>query len=199
VVAVNSDKESLMAWMPSSPGNGARTGKRTGRTGFTLVELSVCLAVLTMLVAIGLPSFQRLMVRQQASAIMNLLTSHFASARITAITQGVPVVVCPSLGDGLCSQGSDWSSHWLAFRDPDGNRQPDEELDIYRNDPAPAQRDLKILSTSGRRFLRYQSSGFSYGTNLTIRICHDGRVAGSVIVNSTGRPRTVRGDMTTPC
>lgn len=188
-----------MAWMPSSPGNGAHTGKRTGRTGFTLVELSVCLAVLTMLVAIGLPSLQRFRVRQQATATMHLLTSHFASARMAAIVQDVPVVVCPSAGNGRCRQDSDWSDHWLAFRDPDGNRQPDEEIDIYRNDAAPSDPRIRIVSSNGRRFLRYQSSGLSYGTNLTVRICHDGVVAGSVVVNSTGRARTVRGDMSTPC
>ena len=38
-----------------------------------------------------------------------------------------------------------------------------------------------------------------HGTNLTIRICYDGRVASSVVLNNTGRPRAVRGNLKTPC
>lgn len=188
-----------MARMPSSPGNGTLMSSAGAVAGFTLIELAVGIAVMGLLVAIALPSFRQLRARQQASATMNLLNSHFASARMSAIAQGVPVVVCPSIGNGQCRSDSDWSSHWLTFRDPDGNRQPDEQIDIYRNEAAPSGPNIRILSSNGRRFLRYQSSGLSYGTNLTVRICYDGLVAGSVIVNSTGRARSVRGAMDKPC
>lgn len=188
-----------MARMPSPPGNGKLMSSAVAACGVTLIELSVSLAVMGLLVAIALPSFQHLRARQQASAAMNLLNSHFASARMSAIAQGVPVVVCPSIGNGQCRSDSDWSSHWLTFRDPDGNRQPDEKIDIYRNEAAPSGQRVRILSSNGRRFLRYQPSGLSYGTNLTVRICYDGLVAGSVIVNSTGRVRSVRGSMNKPC
>jgi type IV fimbrial biogenesis protein FimT len=186
-----------MAWMPSSPRAGGHAYSRD--SGFTLIELSVTLAVLALMTAIALPSLQDFRARQHANATMNLLASHFASARMTAISHGVPVVVCPSDGDGACRQSTDWGGHWLSFRDPDGNRQPDEDNDIYRNDSVPDDPRIRIVSTQGRRYVRYQPTGMSYGTNLTIRICYDGRVAGSVVLNSTGRARTVRGDLTTPC
>ena len=186
-----------MAWMPSSPRAGGHACPRV--SGFTLVELSVTLAVLALMTAIALPSLQDFRARQQANATMNLLASHFASARMTAISHGVPVVVCPSDGAGTCRQSTDWGGHWLSFRDPDGNRQPDEEIDIYRNDAVPRDPRIRLFSTQGRKMVRYQSSGMSYGTNLTIRICYDGRVAGSVVLNGTGRARTARGDLTTPC
>lgn len=188
-----------MARMPSPPRNGERSLKTTRVAGVTLVELAVSLAVLALLVAIGIPSMQELRMRQQVNATMQLLVSHFASARMTAISHGVPVVVCPGDGGDGCRQDNDWSRHWLSFRDPDGNRRPDEDIDIYRNDSVPQDPRIRILSTQGRRQVRYQPSGFSYGTNLTIRICYEGRVAGSVVVNNTGRARTVRGDLSTPC
>ncbi|MBD9479670.1 GspH/FimT family pseudopilin [Pseudoxanthomonas sp. PXM02] len=185
-----------MARMPSSP----RAGEHVVRVeGFTLVELSVTLAVLSLMAAIALPSLRDFRARQQANATMTLLVSHFASARMTAIAQGVPVVVCPSDGAGQCRKDADWGGHWLSFRDPDGNRQPDEDIDIYRNDTVPSDPHIRIFSTQGRKQVRYQSSGMSYGTNLTIRICHDGRIAGSVVLNNTGRARTVRGNLSTPC
>ncbi len=186
-----------MAWMPSHPR--ARGYARPRTVGFTLVELSVALAVLALMTAIAIPSLQDFRVHQQVNATMNMLASHFASARMTAIAHGVPVVVCPSEGTGTCRESTDWRGHWLSFRDPDGNRQPDEDIDIYRNDSVPEDPHIRIMSTRGRQHVRYQPSGMSYGTNLTIRICYDDRVAGSVVLNSTGRARTVRGDLVTPC
>lgn len=186
-----------MAWMPSSPRAGESAQPHGG--GFTLIELSVTLAVMALMAAIAVPSLQDFRARQQVNAMTTLLVSHLASARMTAITHGVPVVVCPSEGAGTCRQDSDWGGHWLSFRDPDGNRRPDEDLDIYRNDTVPRDPRIRIVSTQGRRYVRYQPSGMSYGTNLTIRICYDGRVAGSVVLNATGRARTVRGNGSTAC
>lgn len=188
-----------MARMPSSPRQGSRIQRAAPLRGFTLVETAVTLSVLALMVAIGLPSMREFRARQQAGAIASLLVSHFASARMTAISHNVPVMVCPSDGAGTCRQGTDWGGHWLSFRDPDGNRQPDDGDDIYRNDTVPDNPSIRVVSTQGRRHVRYQPTGMSYGTNLTIRICYDGRVATSVILNNTGRARTVRGSLTTPC
>lgn len=167
--------------------------------GVTLVELVVTMAVMAILAAIAVPSFQGLQKRNQVDATMHLLTSHLASARVTAITHNVPVIVCPSTGNGLCRTDNDWGEYWLSFRDPDGNRQPDEDIDIYRNDTAPRSARLRIVSSAGRHYVRYQSNGFSYGTNLTVRVCYDGKTAGSVIVNNTGRARSARSSGSAPC
>lgn len=188
-----------MARMPSPPPRGSHTGRTARMRGFTLIEAAVTLSVLALMVAIGLPSLQEFLARQRASATANLLASHFASARMTAISHNVPVVVCPSDGAGTCRQSTDWGGHWLSFRDPDGNRQPDDGSDIYRNDTVAESPSIRMFSTQGRRHVRYQPTGMSYGTNLTIRICYDGHVASSVIMNNTGRARVVRGNLSTPC
>lgn len=188
-----------MARMPSSARQGSPARPAMLDRGFTLVELSVTLSILALMVAISLPSMREFRARQQAKAVTNLLMSHLASARMTAISHNVPVVVCPSDGGGTCRQDTDWGGHWLSFRDPDGNRQPDDDNDIYRNETVPNTPSIRVVSTEGRRHVRYQPIGMSYGANLTIRICYNGRVANSVMLNNTGRARTVRGNLTTPC
>ena len=187
-----------MSRMPLPPRDG-RCSVSVNSRGLTLIELSVTLAVVAVLSALAVPSYHGLMKRQRVDAAMHLLTSHLASARVSAITYNTPTVVCPSNGDGICRQDSDWSVGWLTFRDPDGNRQPDESIDQYRNDPAPRHPALQILSTAGRRHVRYQPNGLSGGNNLTLRICYDGKVEGLVVVNNTGRIRSSRAQENTPC
>lgn len=188
-----------MAGMPASKASSASCLLGPRAKGVTLVEVTVAMGVLAILTALAVPSFQALSRRSRVDAALHLLTSHFASARIAAITHNVPVVICPSHGDGVCRQDSDWSDHWLTFRDPDGNRQPDEAIDIYRNDPAPRNPLLRIQSTAGRRQLRYLPTGYSSGSNLTLRVCYDGVVSGLVVVNNAGRVRTARPHDSEPC
>lgn len=188
-----------MARMPASTVPRSPYLRPARARGITLIEMTVALAVVAILTALAIPSFHALSRRSRVDAALHLLTSHFASARITAITHNVPVVICPSGGDGLCREDSDWSDHWLTFRDPDGNRQPDEAIDIYRNDSAPRSPHLRILSTAGRRQLRYLPTGYSSGSNLTLRVCYDGEVSGLVVINNAGRVRTARPSDSEPC
>ncbi len=188
-----------MARTPLSAMYPSALGQRHGGRGFTAVELMVTMSVLAILAAMAVPSYHALQKRSQVDAALHLLTSHFASARIAAITHNVPVVVCPSQGDGTCRQDSDWSKHWLTFRDPDGNRQPDEAIDIYRNDAAPLNPRLRILSTAGRRQVRYLPTGYSSGNNLTVRVCFDEEVSGLVVINNAGRIRSARPNDSEPC
>ncbi|WP_280518415.1 GspH/FimT family pseudopilin [Pseudoxanthomonas spadix] len=167
--------------------------------GVTLIEMMVAMLVTAILAAIAVPSLEVLSKRSRVDTALYLLTSHFAFARIAAVTHNVPVVICPSRDDGLCRQDSDWSDHWLTFRDPDGNNQPDGAIDIYRNEQAPSSAQLRILSTTGRRQLRYLPSGYSSGSNLTVRICYDGEISGLVVVNNAGRVRSARPIGSEPC
>ncbi len=188
-----------MARMPASRVPTAPRLPAARSQGITLIEVTVVMGIIAVLAALAVPSFQAVTRRSRVDTALHLLTSHFASARIASITHNVPVVICPSRGDGTCRQDSDWSDHWLTFRDPDGNRQPDEAIDIYRNDPAPRTPMLRIQSTAGRRHLRYLPTGYSSGSNLTLRVCYDGVVSGLVVVNNAGRVRTARPSDAEPC
>lgn len=188
-----------MARMPIPARTGRAPTLRYGSRGVTLLELIVTMSVTTVLLALAIPSFNAMQRRNQVDTALHLLTSHFASARIAAITQNVPVVVCPGSGGETCRQDSDWTQHWLTFRDPDGNRQPDEAIDVYRNDVAPRNPRLRILSTSGRGQVRYLPTGYSSGSNLTLRVCYDGKVSGVVVINNAGRIRSARPNDAEPC
>ena len=168
-------------------------------SGFTLVEALTVLAILSIGLVLGVPSYKGLMERQRASSAMHLLTAHMASARNTAISYRIPTVVCPSNRAGGCRTDGDWSQGWLMFFDKDGNRQPDLREDILRDENAPVHPSLQILSSASRSQLRYMPDGRSAGSNLTVRLCREGTLLGKVVVNNWGRIRSEKTSGTAPC
>lgn len=169
------------------------------KAGFTLVEALVALAVASICLAVGVPSYRTFVENQRTSAAMNLLIAHMASARSTAVSYRIPTVVCPSNQAGGCRADGDWSQGWLMFFDGDGNRQPDLREDILRDESAPIHPSLRILSSAGRTQLRYLADGRSSGTNLTVRLCREDKLLGRVIVSNAGRVRSERATGSASC
>ncbi|KAF1691376.1 GspH/FimT family pseudopilin [Pseudoxanthomonas koreensis] len=160
--------------------------------GFSLVELLSVVAIAAILTGLALPGFQDTLRRQRASSTMPLLVGQLAQARNPAISRQIPVTVCPSRGDGRCRSDPDWSAGWLAYHDPLRSDQPRSRADILREEHRPADGPVRILGSAGRLRVRYQPSGRSGGTNLTLRICAGAALQGEVIVNNVGRARSRR-------
>lgn len=161
--------------------------------GFTLIELMVCLALVTLLAVIAVPSLSTPLERHQAIAAEHALIHHLQLARMAAVTRRKPAVLCPSLDGHHCSGRSDWSIGWLVFLDRDGKRTPMNPADIVRSDTHPTSSKLRLVSTRGRSSIRYLPDGRSTGSNLTISICSkDGAMLAQVIVNNAGRARSQR-------
>ncbi len=165
--------------------------------GVTLIEALVVMAVLAVLASLGVPAFQLLMQRQRVDSAIYLLSSHLATARMTAITYRSIIAVCPADGAGGCRNDSDWSQGWLMFRDSDGNRQPDDPEDVLRQEVPSVHPMLRIVSTTGRQQVRYLPDGRNAGSNLTVRFCHGELARAALIVNNAGRIRTTR-DVSSP-
>lgn len=170
-----------------------------GPRGFSLLEALVVMAISTIVLAIGVPSYRSVIENQRASSTMHLLTAYMASARGTAISYRIPTVVCPSNRAGGCRMDGDWSQGWLMFFDADGNRQPDAREDILRDENAPLHPSLRLVSSSGRPQLRYLPDGRSAGSNISVRLCRDDVLLGQVIVNNVGRVRSEKASGSKPC
>lgn len=95
------------------------------RSGFTLIELMVALAVLAILATIGIPSFQNLIAENRLSGAANDLQLAFQIARNTAVTRnyedGDLITVCASSDGNQCS--GDWSDGWIIL-DPRATDDP---------------------------------------------------------------------------
>ncbi|MGV8931275.1 MAG: GspH/FimT family pseudopilin [Luteimonas sp.] len=160
--------------------------------GFSLVEAIATLAVLSILMAVGLPSFKSLLQNQRAASARYQLTYTLASARMAAVTYREPVSVCPIDANQRCRTDGVWEYGWMTFRDPARNGQP-QSVDAILNMTDRLDESMRLRSTQGRRLARFQPDGRSGGSTLTLSLCasEDRKPLGQVILNNAGRSRVV--------
>jgi type IV fimbrial biogenesis protein FimT len=165
---------------------------RDSQAGFTLAELMVAVTVLAVALTIGTPALSAVVQGAREANAYYLLTSSFAAARIEAVKRGAPVSVCPSVDGVSCSGDVVWDHGWIVFSDPGRSEQPADAWAIMQHVDGVGG-TLALRSTGGRRQVRFTPDGWSYGSNLSVRLCtSDARLLGKVVVSNSGRPRTER-------
>lgn len=97
----------------------ARNWARQG--GFTVLELVVTIAMIAVLVAIGIPTFDRMLTNSRLTASSNALVSSLQYARAEAVKYGDGVTICATADGIICANTNDWSIGWMVFTDADGN------------------------------------------------------------------------------
>lgn len=73
--------------------------------GFTLVELMVVVVLLSILLVIGVPSYQGITTSNRITAEINGLVTHLQYARSVAVKQGETVIV-------TSNSGANWANGW---------------------------------------------------------------------------------------
>lgn len=85
--------------------------------GFTLIELMVGVAVLSIILLFGVPSFQGAIASNRLTSATNDLLSAMALARSEAIRRGARVTVCKSADGAACTSAGTWQQGWIVFLD----------------------------------------------------------------------------------
>lgn len=100
----------------------ARSSSR-GSSGFTLIELLVTIAIASVLMLVGVPSFIAFQRNSELTSATNSLVAAMNAARGEAMKRGMTAMVVPA-------SGTDWSSGWTVFVDKDRDQAYDESQDI---------------------------------------------------------------------
>jgi type IV fimbrial biogenesis protein FimT len=155
-------------------------------SGFTLIEQIVTLAVVITLACVAAPALSRLGRRSRLQAAQMELISSLNHARGLAVTSGRRTLLCPSRDGRRCDDGLHWESGWLV------GHYISNQADQVDGEPrlvVPGDSHLTIVSTAGRKRLRYQSDGTAGGSNVTFTLCARGRAedALTVVASNAGR------------
>lgn len=171
--------------------------------GFSLIELMVALAILSILLALSLPNFQDIIessiTNSQAKSLMTTLNL----ARSEAIKRGTEVGLCASDDGADCNAGT-WSDGWIVFVDSNGDADGDagsiDAGDIVIRVFEALGSDSVLTSTVD--LFQYNSLGFSQtGGVQTLKLCpssNNAANARSVEINISGRGRRIEGGLTCP-
>ncbi|MFB6494659.1 GspH/FimT family protein [Xanthomonas perforans] len=98
-----------------------------------------------------------------------------------------------------CRTDRIWSQGWILFKDPGRDGHPPNAASVVRVEQDSATGGIDIVSTAGRSIVRFLPNGRSSGTNITISLCSNARRLADVVVNNSGRARTVRYTSPTSC
>ena len=91
--------------------------RRSRASGFSLIELMVTIAIVAILLALGLPSFEGSMRSNRVATTTNEMLASLALARSEAIRSSRDSVLCAS-DDGLaCDDTLDWNAGWIVAMD----------------------------------------------------------------------------------
>lgn len=174
--------------------------KRVTR-GFTLLELLTAVAVAVILITLGVPAFQDMIINNRLRAQANTLISALHLTRSEAIKRGTTVYMskCTSNGGTIppsCGTTWSWSNGWIIFFDLDGDNKVDVDTDpakneVLRNYGSMPSSDYTLNTTNN--FANY----ISYGANGKINtfgrfvICYKNQLnySRAVYIDSAGRIR----------
>lgn len=131
----------------------ARLMKRS--IGFTVIELMVVLAIATILMGVGVPSFWSVIQNQRMCTAVNDFFASINLARSEAIQRGARVDLVPA------DSGSDWTKGWIVFIDKNGNQRPDAgEKIIFSHGAVPKGLIIKAAFTDSKaQYLAYNGTG----------------------------------------
>jgi len=152
--------------------------------GFSLIELMVTLAIMIILMAVAIPSFNETMLGSKLTSNANDFVASLNKARSEAIKRNSTVTFCASTCPAgtdpcTCATAGGWDQGWVVLAGT--------EILLRHTSMATG---LKMTDASNVRSITLQPTGVG-ATQATITLCQNSPSAGSqervISVSATGR------------
>ena len=155
--------------------------------GLTLLELIVTLGILTLLIALGLPSFLELIRANRLTSATNTLVAALNLTRSEAVTRGDFATLCASSNGASCSAGGAFDQGWIVFIDPDENAQVENNNQIVRVYEPLADGITAVGQGTVVNTITYRADGIVNGfRDGAIALCQDTQVR-CIRIKASGR------------
>ena len=168
---------------------------KKSNSGFTLLELLILMVIVSILLAVALPTFETTIARMNVNSATKRLGTFLSDARSEAVTRIMPVSVCSSTNGTACQAGN-WNNGWIIFSDMD----QDGVIDSADGDEVirveyPSSNAVYTSQDSGGaaiNYISYNTRGASPGLERSFKICpanDDSTLARQWFIGITGRQR----------
>jgi type IV fimbrial biogenesis protein FimT len=149
--------------------------------GFTLIELMITVAIISVTMGIGLPSFQSIIASARLTSTTNAMVSALQLARVEALKQHKTVVIR--------KKSTDWKNGWNVFVDDKVlNNTIDADEPILVVTAFDSVNTTVTVQATYTNFVSYNANG-RVNTAGHFTFC-SGTDYRSVIIAATGRIRT---------
>lgn len=158
----------------------------THLSGFTLLESVVALVIAAVLASATVPAARRMLAHYQLQGAQNELIAALQHARYQAIHSRRRTVLCPSTDGRQCLDSIHWERGWAL-----GNYRSNQ-ADQWDGPPLlthAGYAQLNIISTEGRKRVRFQPDGSAGGSTVTFTLCRPGQTqeALALTISNQGR------------
>jgi type IV fimbrial biogenesis protein FimT len=180
------------------------TTMRRRSIGFTLIELMVTVAILSIVLGLGLPSMRDFVVANRLTSDVNSLIGFINYARSEAITRNQSVVICPkSNTTNACVNSQFWNEYAIQMfidEDGSGNRNTGDTLlkTLPAIDTTGTQTAVTQPSATAAKKIIFGSIGFSQSpVRLDVHTvkpsdaAYEFKYGRSICISKPGRARVV--------
>ncbi|MDD2892711.1 MAG: GspH/FimT family pseudopilin [Halothiobacillaceae bacterium] len=169
--------------------------------GYTLLELMMTIAILAILIAVGIPSFQAFIASTQLTTQTNNILTALSITRTQAIKNNTRATLCTS-DNGIQCTSTPWHDGWLIYVDSNQNSALDLGEEITTHGQPTNALEIRGNTNVAHR-ISYRADGSLFSMVGTIRICKASTAiqenARNIIINHFGRARTTRADLNGLC